>query len=232
MYKGVGYVAAIVTCKYCGKKFDREKVPYIQIPYGKSFRYGHGQCYIDAVNAQKEKQHYDIWDPATSTTCFWCHKPIYPTQSDVMEMKELPGRYVHKECAEHHPADDKEKLTLYLIKLFKIKEDYMLPRFALQLANFEKTYNFTYSGMLKALQYWYEIKHNPVDVNRGLGIIPYVYKQAYDYYYARWLADQQNESKNLNDYIPKDIVVTIQPPKREIQKRKLFTFLDEEGNNK
>ena len=47
---------AIVKCKYCGKQFDREKEAYIQIPYGqKSFRYGHANCYIDAVNNKTEK---------------------------------------------------------------------------------------------------------------------------------------------------------------------------------
>ena len=47
---------AIVKCKYCNKQFDREKVPYVQIPYGpKSFRYGHSACYIDAVNKSIKK---------------------------------------------------------------------------------------------------------------------------------------------------------------------------------
>ena len=82
--------------------------------------------------------------------------------------------------------------------------------------------------MLKALKYWYEIKHNPVDLSRGVGIIPYVYKDAREYYYNLWLADQENQKKDLNSYIPKDIVVVIPSPERKIEKRKLFTFLDEE----
>ena len=52
---------ATVKCKYCGKQFDREKEPYVQIPYGtKSFRYGHSSCYIDAVNKKKERNQYKI----------------------------------------------------------------------------------------------------------------------------------------------------------------------------
>ena len=224
-------MAAIVTCRYCGKKFDRQKEKYVQIPFGKTFRYGHGACYLSAVNLKKEKEHYEIWDPKETTTCFWCHQAIYPNQNDVMEMPQLPGRYVHIKCNEKHPADDKEKLMLYIIKLYKIKDDYVLPRFSLQLSNYEKEYNFTYSGMLKALQYWYEVKKHPVDPSKGLGIIPYVYKQAYDYYYALYLASIANEGKDMNDYIPKDIEVTIVSPERHIQKRRLFTFLDEENIN-
>ena len=220
---------AIVKCKYCGKQFDREKEPYVQIPFGKTFRYGHDQCYIDAVNNKKEKEQYEIWDPKLSTTCFWCHKALFPNQPDVISMPQLKGRYVHKQCAEEHPKDDKEELTIYLIKLFKLKDDYILPKFMKQISQYEKEYNFTYSGMLKALKYWYEVKQHPVDTERGVGIIPYIYKNAYDYYYALWIADQQNQQiADFKSYIPKDIEVTIKSPQRILPKRKLFTFLDQE----
>ena len=219
---------ATVTCRYCNKKFDRDKEAYIQVPLGKSFRYGHADCYLTAVNEGKEKEHYEIWDPKHSTTCFWCHQAIYSNQSDVIEMPQLKGRYVHKKCAEIRPQDDKDQLMLYIIKLYNLKDDYILPRFMLQVSNFEKNYHFTYSGMLKALKYWYEVKKHPIDKDKGLGIIPYIYKQAYDYYYALWQADEQNKQKDLSEYIPKDIVMVIRPPQRKIEKRELFTFLDEE----
>jgi hypothetical protein len=117
---------------------------------------------------------------------------------------------------------------LYIIKLYNLKDDYILPKYMLQISDFEKQYHFTYSGMLKALKYWYEVKKNPVNKNYGLGIIPHIYKQAYDYYYSLWLAQEQNKTKNLKDYIPKDVVVVIKSPQRQVEKRKLFTFLDEE----
>ena len=181
---------ALVKCKYCGKQFDREKTAYVQIPYGqKSFRYGHASCYIDAVNNKTEKHVYTVWDPKLSTNCFWCHKAIFPNQPDVMPMPQLKGRYVHKECAKEHPKGDTEELTLYLINLFKLKDDYILPRYMKQISQYAKEYNYSYSGMLKALKYWYEVRKNPVDLDRGVGIIPYVYKNAYDYYYALYLSD-------------------------------------------
>lgn len=223
---------ALVKCKYCGKQFDREKVAYVQIPYGqKSFRYGHASCYIDAVNNKTEKQVYTVWDPKLSTNCFWCHKAIFPNQPDVMPMPQLKDRYVHKECAKEHPKGDTEELTLYLINLFKLKDDYILPRYMKQISQYAKEYNYSYSGMLKALKYWYEVRKNPVDLDRGVGIIPYVYKNAYDYYYALYLSDLQNQQKDYKDYIPKDVEVTITAPERDIPKRKLFTFLDEEELN-
>jgi hypothetical protein len=100
-----------------------------------------------------------------------------------------------------------------------------------QLSSYARDYNFTYSGMLKALKYWYEVKNHPVDLDKGVGIIPYVYKNAYDYYYALYIADIENQNKDFNNYIPKDIKIKITPPERQIVKRKLFNFLDEEELN-
>jgi len=46
------------------------------------------------------------------------------------------------------------------------------------------------------------------------------------------LSDLQNQQiKNYNDFIPKDIEVKIKPPERKIQKRNLFSFLDEDNIN-
>ena len=88
---------ATVTCKYCKKKFDRDKEPYIQIPWGeKAFRYAHAACYLDEVNHGREKQQYTVWDPAIATTCFWCHQAIYPNQTDVELVPQLTDRYMHQ----------------------------------------------------------------------------------------------------------------------------------------
>lgn len=222
---------ATVTCRYCGKKFNRQKESYIQVPYGQTFRYGHGQCYLDAVNSGKEKQQYEIYDPKKFVNCFWCSKAMLPTDKDVVELKNMYGRYAHKDCAEKHPADDIEKLRVYIIQLYECKDDDSWPRLMLQAQTIAKEYNFTYSGMMKSLEYFYRVKGNPIDKNKGIGIIPYVYKQARDYYYNLYLAQQANKDKNIDDYIPKDIEVHISVPQRDIRQRKLFTFLDEELNN-
>ena len=76
-------MAAIVTCKYCHEKFDRLKESYIQIKHGRAFRYGHADCYIKEKAAGREKETYTIWDPKSTTTCFWCHEAIYPNDPDV-----------------------------------------------------------------------------------------------------------------------------------------------------
>lgn len=220
---------ATVTCKYCGKKFNREKEPYIQIPAGTRFRYGHSQCYLDAVNSGKEKEIYEVYDPTKFVNCFWCSKAILPSDSDVIELPGLFGRYAHKSCAKEHPRDDREKFKVYLIQLYKFKDDMTWPRLFQQAETIARDYNFTYSGMMKALEYFYKVKQHPIDKTKGVGIIPYVYKQAYDYYYALWRASEENKKKDLSEYVPKDIEITIKAPQRQVDKRPLFSFLDEES---
>lgn len=51
-----------------------------------------------------------------------------------------------------------------------------------------REYQYTYSGMLKALVYFYEVKgNNKNKANGGIGIIPFIYKDAYNYYYNLWM---------------------------------------------
>ena len=160
-----------VKCKYCGKIFDRDKVPFKQIS---AQRYAHYECAVAAENSKK--------------------------QEDI----------------------DKEELENYIKQL--LNEDFISPRVRKQINSFIEQYNYTYSGMRKALIYFYEVKGNDKSkANGGIGIIPYCYKQAYDYYYSLWLAKQKNEDKDIATYVPQTKVVKIPVPQR-----KIFTFLDDD----
>ena len=94
-----------------------------------------------------------------------------------------------------------------------MKEEYISPKVRKQINQYITEYNYTYSGMRKALVYFYEVKHNdPAKANGGIGIIPYCYNQARDYYYSLWLAQQQNVDKVIDEYKPEVVEVRIQPP--------------------
>ena len=121
---------------------------------------------------------------------------------------------------------DKMKLEQYINKLFHT--DYVDPRIQKQIKNYIKEYNFTYSGILKSLVYFYEVKQNPVEKsNDGIGIVPWVYKQAFNYYYAIWLAQQKNTNKKVENYIPKETEIIIPRPKPKPYRKHLFSFLDD-----
>jgi hypothetical protein len=124
---------------------------------------------------------------------------------------------------------DKEELEKYIMAL--LKEEYISPRVRKQMTQFVDEYGYTYSGMRKALIYFYEVKHNdPAKANGGIGIIPYCYNQARDYYYSLWLAQQKNENKVIDEYKPTVVEIKIQPPQIKPQKKRWFKFFEEEVN--
>ena len=143
------------------------------------------------------------------------------------------NKYVHKECQaleENREKTDREKLEEYIKELFALS--YIDPRVKAQIKKYIEEYNFTYSGMQKALYYFYEIKGGDKSkANGGIGIIPYIYQDAYNYHYNLWLAQQKNKDVEVQLYVPKVKEIVIQRPERKIKKRDLFVFLDEEEND-
>ena len=124
---------------------------------------------------------------------------------------------------------DREELYDYIMKLFNIS--FVDPKIQKQIKKYIEENNYTYSGIKNALVYFFEIKGNSVEkANGGIGIVPYVYTQAYNYYYSLWLAQQKNEDKIVQEYIPKVKEIVIPIPEKNPRKRKLFSFLDDEEN--
>lgn len=146
---------------------------------------------------------------------------------------KIGRRYAHQICYETAEAQksqdekDKEILEKYIMNLFGI--DYITPKIRKQINSYINEYHYSYSGILKALQYSFDVKGNDVaKANEGIGIVPYTYQSAYNYYYAIWLAKQKNKDKKIADYIPdRQVEVKIKSPKRkEKKKASKFNFLD------
>lgn len=142
-------------------------------------------------------------------------------------------RWAHSACHEKAQAEkskdqnDLQALEDYIIKLLDL--DYIDARVRKQINDFHDVHHYSYSGIHKALTYFYEVKKNSTEkANGGIGIVPYVYKDAYNYYYHIWMAQQSNEVKPIEQYVPQERVITIPPPKRVDRRKKYFSFLEEE----
>ena len=87
---------------------------------------------------------------------------------------------------------------------------------------------FPFVHMSKKRRIWEE-KGNSIEKSRGgIGIVPYIYKDAYNYYFALWQAQQKNENKVVQQYVPAVKEIVIPRPQRKVKTRPLFSFLDEE----
>jgi len=97
-----------------------------------------------------------------------------------------------------------------------------------QIEDYHNNKGYTYSGILKSLTYFFDIKGNSIEkANGGIGIVPYIYEDARNYYTAIWMAQQQNKAKPIEQWQPTIVEVHIPPPVRKEHKHKRFAFLDE-----
>lgn len=146
-------------------------------------------------------------------------------------------RYAHKSCYDKQQGTlseeekMKQKIFDYTRKLFK--ENFNKKKIETHMLKIMKDNpQYTYSGIFKTLVYWYELKNGNVEKsNYGLGIVPYVYEDAFRYYKALWETQQKNNEKNIVDFIPKQNTVRIRNPQRNpLKKERHFDLLDEGGN--
>lgn len=214
-----------VLCFYCNTRFDRDKEEYAQVG---PRRYAHAACMLREA-AKNPNLKVEIIDPTDEVACIYCKK-IMSKKKDADCIQVDNGKYAHKKCQELEDKREKtdlEKLEAYIKQLFGTS--YISPRIRKQINQYTNEFNYSYSGIHKALQYFYEIKGHDIEkANGSIGIVPHIYKDAYNYHYNLWLAQQKNKDIQIQLYEPKVKEIVIPRPQRKIKKRPLFTFLDEE----
>lgn len=143
-------------------------------------------------------------------------------------------RYAHYKCypqGELIPLPEPEDADLKKLKDYAkqlLGKEYNAARVNKQIKDFKKEYNYSYSGMLKSLVYFYEVKGNSVDkANGGIGIVPFIYQDAYNYYLALFNAQQNNKDKDVIKYTSQIKEITIKPPVADIKKH-YFKFLEDD----
>lgn len=128
-------------------------------------------------------------------------------------------RYAHLKCWEDHVANmsqeekDIEAFFDYTKNLFGEDYNYVLTK---KLAErYVKENNYSYGGMLKSLKWYYEKQGNSIEKSNGsIGIIPYIYKSAYDYYFALYQAQLVNQEKDLSNFtLSKEKIINIESPR-------------------
>lgn len=160
--------------------------------------------------------------------CYYCGQQF---DRDKEPCVQIAGtrRYAHQNCNLNNTdptRQDQIQLEEYVKTLFKM--EYVHPGIQKQINEYVIQKGFTYSGIYKTLVYYFDILGNkPFFSNPTIGIVPYVYPQAKEYYYRIYQAKLANKNKTIMK--PTEIVVKIVAPEREPMqhKRKLFTFLDE-----
>lgn len=144
---------------------------------------------------------------------------------------KIGRRYAHQYCYDGQSKEDlqlqqdKHDFFEYIKELYG--DDYNYVSISKQAESYIKQYGFTYSGMLKSLRWFYDIKHNDKESSNGrIGIIPYIYEDAKKYYYNLYLAQQRN--KDVEGYRLEVKEIVIASPRVYIAPPKLFDLGDED----
>ena len=188
-----------VKCFWCGEEFDRSKEKTV---LAAKRRYGHYKC----IPFYENKENFQI---------------VTVEQKFEKPTKE---KRTYKKIMTPEEADLYE-LNAYICQLLWYEE--VTAKIAKQIEKYHKELGFTYSGMLKSLKYHYEInKNSTVQANGGIGIIPYVYDEAKNYYYSIALAHYYNQEINdVKSYEEK--TYNIASPQNKKKTPKLFKLEEE-----
>jgi hypothetical protein len=164
---------------------------------------------------------------ARKCKCYYCGE-IFDRNKEPWVMVTA-NRYAHKDCQELYgmrlaPNEkDYNELIDYVEKLFGL--DNVPAKITKQIKDFKANYGYTYSGMLKTLKYWFEVRGAEKERGYGIGIIPYIYEDAFNYY--KTLFEAEFAARDIKDYKAKVIEITIAPPEREARQPRLFNIEEE-----
>lgn len=158
--------------------------------------------------------------------CSICGKVF--DRDSIQAVKTGARRYAHATCDPNNKElvpllvkeedPDLTKLKEYIKELFGKEANWA--QIMRQIKIYTTEQNYSYSGILKSLEYFYRIKSNPIEkANGALGIVPFVYKDAYNYYYSLFIAQSQNETKDIQSITTKVKEITIPLPEINLPKR-------------
>lgn len=104
-----------------------------------------------------------------------------------------------------------KQLEKYICKIFKIEE--MTPFLRNQLLKIcTENPRFTYDGIKGSLYYYFDIKQHDPDIKFGIGIVPYIYEDAKEFFAKKSRIAKQTEQLSVKNA---DEVVHIRTPKRQ-----------------
>lgn len=165
--------------------------------------------------------------------CIYCKERFNRDKNPFVQVSAR--RYAHADCYEKEQKKEAEKnkyknqLEEYIKQLFDLEK--LTPKINKQIKDFinpNGQYGYSYNQIYKTLFYFYSIQKNSIEKSKGgIGIVPFVYEDAFNYYRAIWEANQINAQKPKINYTEiEQQVIKIKPPQKQVRKRNLFDFLD------
>ena len=217
----------MVICPYCKEQFDADTEPYIKVQVR---RYAHVKCAEQHAKSLEEKKEIakalkeiaaneQNAKPANMVKCMICGELVDKTNPECV--KATSTSYAHRNCLEQEPELlERTKFYDYVSQLFGTKYNH-LSTMKLAERYMREHPDWTWSGMHKAMWFFYEKKHGDKSKANGtIGILPYIYQQAYSYFFELFLAEEAANSLDEEAIKTTTRKMVIKEPIKPTTKRK------------
>ena len=154
-------VGVVVKCRRCGADINRDTEEFVKISSG----YAHKSC----------EEQFQI--KRNTVICQICRQNINKLSDEYL--KKSTG-YIHRSCVPPEEADRLE-LCNYIVEIFHLKAPG--PANMRLIKKFHTENGYSYKSMYYTLKYYFEIKKGSIEKSQErIGILPYVYDEAKQYY--------------------------------------------------
>ena len=122
--------------------------------------------------------------------------------------------------------DINEQYTVLINYITKLLGERPTEKAIRQINKYVREYGYTYQGIMYSLIWYYEIEKNSISMaNHGIGIVPYVYNDAKDYYERVYKANKINSDiDNYNCFYGEEEVVISRPKSKTKNEKKFFNL--------
>lgn len=138
--------------------------------------------------------------------------------------RKIGNRWVCLSCVEIRDQIETDRQELYelVAELFFMK--FPTGMMMKQIKDYKEDLEYTYRGMTLSLIYWTETLGNTMSNARGVGIIPYIYEDAKNFYIEKMEIRQEVEGMGNNFTTRKE--VKIQKSKTQKNKNGKYKVID------
>lgn len=146
-------------------------------------------------------------------TCPYCGKSV---DKKIEQFEKFKNRVYHLECLNNFKQTllEREELINFINTYYTSNNVQVAwPVVGKQIKQYVEEYGYSYKMIKYALYYFYVIKCNPISKSKGnIGIVPYIYNEALEYYNKTQKIKQMQEKDNRT-YQKEEKVVKIRLPK-------------------
>ena len=123
---------------------------------------------------------------------YYCNEECETNDENKNKRKKIQKQTTIEKEASHW-----KQLMDYITNLYGNKINY--PFLCTQIKNMKNEFNMKDSGILLTLQYMYEVRELTFDDDKGLGLVPYYYQDAKEFYIKKFKIAEMVKNTKIND---------------------------------